>query len=93
VSCICNDSGRVLASRDKRTVEAACARCTTARLAALETQLLAAMKHIAVLEQWLERLPVHAPDQYPDITELRAHARAEEWLEQALAAPGDKDAS
>lgn len=26
--CTCNDEGRVLADRDKRTVECACGRCT-----------------------------------------------------------------
>lgn len=43
MTCRCNDTGRVLADRDKRTVEAACARCTAARLAALEA-LVAALK-------------------------------------------------
>lgn len=43
MTCRCNDTGRVLANRDKRTVEAACARCTAARLSALEA-LVAALK-------------------------------------------------
>lgn len=43
MTCSCNDTSRVLADRDKRTVEAACARCTAARLAALEV-LVAALK-------------------------------------------------
>ena len=38
MTCSCNDTGRVLADRDKRTVEAACGRCTAARLAALEAE-------------------------------------------------------
>lgn len=43
MTCSCNDTGRVLAERNKGTVEAACARCTAARLAALEA-LVAALK-------------------------------------------------
>lgn len=46
MTCSCNDTGRVLADRDKRTVEAACARCTAARLAALETAVAALTKRL-----------------------------------------------
>lgn len=38
MTCSCNDTGRVLANRDKRTVEAACGRCTPRRLAAIEAE-------------------------------------------------------
>lgn len=46
MTCSCNDTHRVLTNRDKRTVEAACARCTTARLAALEALVAALTKRL-----------------------------------------------
>lgn len=46
MTCSCNDTGRVLAERNKGTVEAACARCTTARLAAIEAGIEAGNAHM-----------------------------------------------
>lgn len=46
MTCSCNDTHRVMADRDERTVEAACARCTAARLAALEAAMAALTKRL-----------------------------------------------
>lgn len=49
MTCVCNDTHRVLADRDKRTVEAACGRCTPVLVAALTARVEALERAFAQL--------------------------------------------